>query len=89
MLLAIDTSAGTSVAVVDRDGGMLAERTETDTMRHAEVIGELIRGALPDAGVGALGTVRRRRRDGARARSRACASASPRRRRSRSGPASR
>ena len=41
MLLAIDTSAGTSVAVVDRDGGVLAERSEADTMRHAEVIGEL------------------------------------------------
>ena len=51
MLLAIDTSAGSSVAVVDRDGGVLAERTEADTMRHAEVIGELIRGALADAGV--------------------------------------
>lgn len=51
MLLAIDTSAGSSVAVVDRDGGILAERTEADTMRHAEVIGELIRGALADAGV--------------------------------------
>src|SRR5437763_17013631 len=51
MLLAIDTSAGSSVAVVDRDGGVLAERNESDTMRHAEVIGELIRGALEDAGV--------------------------------------
>lgn len=42
MLLAIDTSAGTSVAVVDRDGGVLAERSVADTMRHAEVIGDLI-----------------------------------------------
>jgi tRNA threonylcarbamoyl adenosine modification protein YeaZ len=51
MLLAIDTSAGTSVAVVDRDGGVLAERSETDTMRHAEVIGELIDDALRASGV--------------------------------------
>jgi tRNA threonylcarbamoyl adenosine modification protein YeaZ len=50
MLLAIDTSAGTSVAVVDRDGGVLAERAEADTMRHAEVIGDLIRGALDASG---------------------------------------
>jgi tRNA threonylcarbamoyl adenosine modification protein YeaZ len=51
MLLAIDTSAGTSVAVVDRDGGVLAERSESDTMRHAEVIGELIDDALRASGV--------------------------------------
>lgn len=51
MLLAIDTSAGTSVAVVDREGGILAERSESDTMRHAEVIGDLIEGVLREAGV--------------------------------------
>lgn len=51
MLLAIDTSAGTSVAVVDRDGGVLAERTEVDTRRHAEVIGQLIEECLDAAGV--------------------------------------
>ncbi len=51
MLLAIDTSAGSSVAVVDRDRGILAERSVTDTMRHAEVIGALIAGSLRDAGV--------------------------------------
>src|SRR3954469_18348226 len=50
MLLAIDTSAGTSVAVVDRDAGVLAEGIETDTMRHAEVIGTLIDEALTVAG---------------------------------------
>ena len=42
MLLAIDTSAGTSVAVVDRDRGILSEVNESDTRRHAEVIGEAI-----------------------------------------------
>lgn len=51
MLLAIDTSAGTSVAVVDREGGVLSEVIETDTMRHAEVIGTLIDEALTVAGI--------------------------------------
>ncbi|MHA6693237.1 tRNA (adenosine(37)-N6)-threonylcarbamoyltransferase complex dimerization subunit type 1 TsaB [Homoserinimonas sp. A520] len=51
MLLAIDTSAGTSVAVVDRDRGVIAELSEPDTRRHAEVIGELINGCLRDSGV--------------------------------------
>lgn len=51
MLLAIDSSIGTSVAVVDRDGGVLSEFTVGDTMRHAEVVGALIRDALAEAGV--------------------------------------
>ena len=51
MLLAIDTSAGTSVAVVDRERGVLAEHSVEDTRRHAEVIGELIERALADAGI--------------------------------------
>ncbi|MFD4420751.1 tRNA (adenosine(37)-N6)-threonylcarbamoyltransferase complex dimerization subunit type 1 TsaB [Agromyces sp. NPDC058484] len=56
MLLAIDTSTGTSVAVVDRDGAdgelrCLAETGTDDTMRHAEVIGGFIQDALAAAGV--------------------------------------
>jgi tRNA threonylcarbamoyl adenosine modification protein YeaZ len=51
VLLAIDTSAGTSVAVVDRDRGVLAEVNEADTRRHAEVIGTLIQAALAQSGV--------------------------------------
>lgn len=51
MLLAIDTSAGTSVAVVDREGGILAERSQSDSMRHAEVVGELIEAVLRESGV--------------------------------------
>jgi tRNA threonylcarbamoyl adenosine modification protein YeaZ len=51
VLLAIDTSAGTSVAVVDRDAGTLAELIEADTRRHAEVIGTMIEDALREAGV--------------------------------------
>ncbi len=52
MLLAIDTSAGTSVAVVDRDAGILAQADEADTRRHAEVIGTLIQRVLAESGVG-------------------------------------
>jgi tRNA threonylcarbamoyl adenosine modification protein YeaZ len=51
MLLAIDTSAGTSVAVVDRDRGIIAELAEPDTRRHAEVVGELISGCLRSSGI--------------------------------------
>ncbi len=51
MLLSIDTSAGTSVAVVDRDRGIISEVGESDTRRHAEVIGELIALALRESGV--------------------------------------
>jgi tRNA threonylcarbamoyl adenosine modification protein YeaZ len=51
MLLAIDTSAGTGVAVVDRDRGVLAEVVESDTRRHAEVIGEAIRLYLDRSGI--------------------------------------
>ena len=51
MLLAIDTSAGTSVAVVDRDAGVIAEFDSGDSMRHAEVIGDLIARSLDAASV--------------------------------------
>jgi tRNA threonylcarbamoyl adenosine modification protein YeaZ len=50
VLLAIDTSAGTSVALVDGDL-VVAENSTEDTMRHAEVIGDMIRQTLDDAGV--------------------------------------
>ena len=52
MLLAIDTSAGTSVAIVDPStGSIVALRSTPDTMRHAEVIGTLLAEALSAAGV--------------------------------------
>ena len=51
MLLAIDTSAGTSVAIVDRDAGVLAFRDSADTRRHAEVVGTFIVEALDEAGI--------------------------------------
>lgn len=50
MFLAIDTSAGTSVAVTDGDR-ILAERSTEDTMRHAEVIGDMIEAVLDAAAV--------------------------------------
>lgn len=51
MLLAIDTSVGTSVAIVDRDAGVIAEHSSADTRRHAEVIGTLISACLSESGV--------------------------------------
>lgn len=50
MLLALDTSAGTSVAVV-ADGRTLAQADEAGTRSHAEAIGALIADALSEAGV--------------------------------------
>ena len=50
MILAIDTSAGTSVAVI-ADGSIRAEVGTADTMRHAEVIGDYIQAALQQAGI--------------------------------------
>ncbi|MCU1478668.1 MAG: tRNA threonylcarbamoyladenosine biosynthesis protein TsaB [Subtercola sp.] len=51
LLLAIDTSAGTSVAVIDGARGVLSEANGFDTMKHAEVIGRLIERALAEASV--------------------------------------
>ena len=51
MLIAIDTSAGTSVAVVDLKRGVIAERSEADTMRHAEIVGLFIVQCLLDANI--------------------------------------
>lgn len=53
MLLAIDTSVGTSVAIVDRDAGVIAEHSSADTRRHAEMIGALISACLTGSGVAA------------------------------------
>jgi tRNA threonylcarbamoyladenosine biosynthesis protein TsaB len=52
VILGIDTSVGTSVAVVAPDGVVLGEAAISDTMRHAEVIGTLIRDALAQASAG-------------------------------------
>ncbi len=50
MLLAIDTSAGTSVAIVDLDVGVITEHSSDNTRGHAEVIGELITACFADWG---------------------------------------
>lgn len=50
MLLAIDTSVGTSVAIVDRDAGVIAEHSSADTRGHAEIVGTFIRACLDDWG---------------------------------------
>lgn len=47
MLLAIDTSAGTSVAVLSESGELVAERSTPDTRRHAEVLGEFLAELAP------------------------------------------
>lgn len=51
MILAIDTSAGTSVAVVG--DGIVVEASTADTRSHAEHIGVFIERVLSDSGVAA------------------------------------
>lgn len=48
-ILVIDTSTGTSVAVVD-DDGVVSEHTVSETRSHAEVIGRLLSEVLLEAG---------------------------------------
>jgi tRNA threonylcarbamoyl adenosine modification protein YeaZ len=50
MLLAIDTSLGTAVAVVDRDRGVLAELSDLGQNNHESVIGSLIARVLEISG---------------------------------------
>lgn len=51
MLLAIDTSAGTDVAVVSHHGRVIGEFREASARHHAEVIGTGITVALDAAGI--------------------------------------
>lgn len=46
MLLSIDTSFGTSIAIVDRDRGVLYEIAESNGFTHSAMIGTLIAQAL-------------------------------------------
>ncbi len=46
MILAIDTSIGTSVALVSDDGTLIAERSSEDTRGHAEAIGSFLAAVL-------------------------------------------
>lgn len=50
MILAVDTSLGTAVAVVDADGAPRAEAGAVDPLGHAEVIGDLLVDVLRGAG---------------------------------------
>ncbi len=56
VILGIDTSLGTAVAVVEPDGVVRAEAESVDPLGHAEAIGELLQRALADAALGAIGT---------------------------------
>lgn len=51
VILALDTSTGSSAAVVDPGGAVRAERTVRDSRRHAEAVGEIIRAVLADSGI--------------------------------------
>ena len=51
-LLVIDTSAGTSVAIV-RDGAVISEDSSDNPLTHAEVIGTLIQQCLTDTNISA------------------------------------
>jgi tRNA threonylcarbamoyladenosine biosynthesis protein TsaB len=49
VILAIDTSVGTAVAVVEEDGVVLAEGASADPLGHAEAIGGMLQQALATA----------------------------------------
>lgn len=53
MILGIDTSLGTAVAVVESDGVVRSQVESPDPRGHAEVIGSLIEQALAEASIGA------------------------------------
>lgn len=52
MILAVDTSLGTAVALIDSDGTRRAEAATTDPLGHAEVIGVLLAEVLAEAAPG-------------------------------------
>ena len=49
MILGIDTSLGTAVAAITRDGEVLADEQSANPLGHAEVIGDLLRRATSAA----------------------------------------
>lgn len=50
VILAVDTSLGTAVAIVDADGRRRADASSPDPLGHAEVVGTLLQRALVEAG---------------------------------------
>lgn len=55
VILGIDTSLGTAVAVVEMDGVVCAEAASDNPLGHAEVIGSLLHAVLRDAALGPIG----------------------------------
>ncbi|GGH40829.1 tRNA (adenosine(37)-N6)-threonylcarbamoyltransferase complex dimerization subunit type 1 TsaB [Microbacterium album] len=51
MILAIDTSIGSTVAVVEPSGDVRSLAESADALGHAEIIGELLERALAEAGI--------------------------------------
>lgn len=49
VILAVDTSLGTAVALIDADGSVRADASSPDPLGHAEVIGTLLEQALAEA----------------------------------------
>ncbi|KQQ68494.1 tRNA (adenosine(37)-N6)-threonylcarbamoyltransferase complex dimerization subunit type 1 TsaB [Microbacterium sp. Leaf320] len=57
MILAVDTSLGTAVALIDDDGTLRSDASAADPLGHAEVIGDLLVRAISDAGSGEIAHV--------------------------------
>lgn len=57
VILAVDTSLGTAVALIDDDGTRRSDASATDPLGHAEVIGDLLVRALSETGSGEIGHV--------------------------------
>ncbi|PZU49103.1 MAG: tRNA (adenosine(37)-N6)-threonylcarbamoyltransferase complex dimerization subunit type 1 TsaB [Microbacterium sp.] len=55
VILGIDTSLGTAVAVVEADGVVRSEASSDNPLGHAEAIGTLLQTALADAARGPIG----------------------------------
>lgn len=55
MILGIDTSLGTAVAVIEDDGLVRADAASPNPLGHAEVVGDLLRSALAEAAHGPIG----------------------------------
>lgn len=54
MILAVDTSLGSAVALIDADGRARADASSPDPLGHAEVIGTLLEQALAATGTDAV-----------------------------------
>ncbi|CAH0214815.1 tRNA (adenosine(37)-N6)-threonylcarbamoyltransferase complex dimerization subunit type 1 TsaB [Microbacterium sp. Bi121] len=54
MILAVDTSLGTAVALIDSDGQVRADACSPDPLGHAEVIGTLLERTVSDIGDGVI-----------------------------------